>query len=481
MKDRQNNIIPINFAVNAYQSRSRLASSERLLNFYGEPTPLDSPFKSATIFNTPGTLRWLQFDNYNSVYGMQVMGENLYVVVGLTLYKISPTKTITNLGILGTTPAPVMMTENGNQVTILTESGISYYYDNQTNIFGQITSGNYQSASSVATIDGYTAFSVIDSGQFFISALNDTTIYSALDYAYAQAVSDNIVRLVVYNRQLYIFGTNSIEIWYDTGNLTFPLQRIDGILIQRGLGAKFSTATEVDGIYWLGEDKIIYRTKDYFPERISTYAIENEISNYETIEDAIAFIYTQVGHKFYCLTFPTANKTWVYDISTNLWHERGSLNSTQTQIQKWHCLYHANFNGDNIVNGIVNGKLCELDLNTYTEDGVPLISEAISCAQFDSYNYKFIDRLGLMMDFGVGVDGNSQGENPKIMMNFSTDGGYTWSEENENSLGDIGQYPTELYWERLGKCRSMIFKIRISDPVKRTIIGGYLKTKDGAF
>lgn len=482
MRDKeQNNIHPINFAVNAYKGRSRLASSERLLNFYAEPTPVDSPFKAATIFNTPGCVSWLQFDIFNPIYGMLVMGDFLYVVNGLTLYKVDVNKSYTNIGTLGTTPGSVMMTQNGYQLTILTEVGTSYYYNVTTNTFGQITDGDYVDAGSVDTLDNYTVFSVQDSGQFFISALNNTTSYSALDYATAQAVSDNIVRVVVYNRHLYIFGTNSIEVWYDTGNATFPFQRVDGALVQRGLGAKFSTAIEVDGIYWLGEDGVFYRTKDYYPQRISTYAIENEIATYTTTSDAISFFYTQAGHKFYCTTFPAANKTWVYDTTTDLWHERGSLNGAQTTVEEWSSIYYANFAGAHIVNTSASGKLCELDLDTYTEDGVPIISQAISCTQFENYNYKFIDKLGIMMDFGVGIDGSGQGINPEIMMRFSIDGGYTWSNETTASIGDIGVYPTELFWNRLGKCRSIIFELTISDPVKRTILGGYLKTKEGAF
>ncbi len=481
-EEKQKNIHPINFAVNAYQSRSRLLSSERTLNFDAEPSPLDSPFKAATIYNSPGFNQWLDFDVFNPAYGMQVMGDNLYVVIGLTLFKIDSSLTSTELGTLGTTPGRVMMTENGVQVTILTESGTSYYYNADTDTFAQITDGDYQLASSVTTLDGYTIFSKQNSGEFFISALRDTTTYSALDRATAEALSDNIVRVAVYNRQLYIFGTNSIEVWYNTGNVTFPFQRVDGVLVQRGLGAKWSVAQEVDGLYWLGEDKKYYRIKNYLPEPISTYGLEYQISQLERTDDIFSYFYTEAGHKYYVTTSPTGDRTWKLDITTELWTEAGSLNADQTQVGAWSAQYCAFFNGLNIVNGRMNGRLYSLDLNTYDEDGVPIIAEAISCTQFeDSYNYKFIDRLSLLMDFGVGIDGSGQGINPKIMMTFSIDGGYTWSEETQAEIGVIGSYPTEVFWERLGKCRSIIIKIRISDPVKRTIIGAYLKTKEGAF
>ncbi|MEB3150915.1 MAG: hypothetical protein VKL60_18095 [Sphaerospermopsis sp.] len=486
MADNSTNIHPINFAINAYVARSGLMSSEMIRGFFGEPTPKDAPFRAAVIYNTPGLDEWLDFQEdfmeFNPVYGLQVMGDNLYVVFGLNLYKVTRTKTITLLGTLGTTPAPVQMTENGVQVTILTVSGNSYYYDNSSNTFAQITSPNYQLASSVTTLDGYTVFSVIDSGEWFISALRDTTTYAALDTATAEALSDNIVRIVTFNRQLYIFGTNSIEIWYNTGNVTFPFQRVDGVLIQRGLGAADSTAIEVDGVYWVGEDKKVYRTRNYIPEVISTFAIEYKLSQLSRIDDLVSFIYTESGHKFYVITSPSGQWTIKFDITTELWSEDGSLNAAQTEVQEWICQHQAYFNGLNIVNGRTNGKLYNLNIDTYSEAGTPIIRKAISCTQFeDSYNYKFIDRLALMMDFGVGIDGSGQGINPKVMMRFSIDGAKTWSNETMASIGDIGAYETELYWERLGKCRSIIIEITISDPVKATIISGYLKTREGAF
>lgn len=479
-------IHPINFAINAYVARSGLMSSEKIRGFFAEPTPKDAPFKAAVIYNTPGLDTWLDFQEdfmeFNPVYGLQVMGDYLYVVFGLNLYKVSKTKTVTLLGTLGTTPASVQMTENGVQLTILTVGGASYYYDNSSNTFAQITSPNYQLASSVTTLDGYTVFSVVDSGEWFISALRDTTTYSALDRATAEALSDNIVRIVTFNRQLYIFGTNSIEIWYNTGNVTFPFQRVDGVLIERGLGAAGSTAIEMDGIYWIGEDKKVYRTRNYIPEVISTFAIEYQLSQLNRTDDLVSFIYTEAGHKFYMITSPSGHRTWKFDISTELWGEDGSLNIAQNEVQEWICQHQAFFDGLNIVNGRTSGKLYNLNINTYSEDGVPIIRQAISCTQFEnSYNYKFIDRLALMMDFGVGIDGNGQGYMPKVMMRFSIDGGKTWSNETMAYIGEIGLYETELYWERLGKCRSIIIEITISDPVKATIISGYLKTKEGAF
>ena len=47
--------------------------------------------------------------------------------------------------------------------------------------------------------------------------------------------------------------------------------------------------------------------------------------SYAILSDADSFIYTQDGHKFLSLTFPSVNVTWVMDITTGLWHQRRSF------------------------------------------------------------------------------------------------------------------------------------------------------------
>lgn len=460
----------INFALNSYKARSSLASSERVLGMYAEQNPAESPF-AVSLYNIPGKTQWLNLLNANPLYGAIVFGEFLYVVLGLDVYKIGLTKTYTFIGSMATTPGFVMMTKNTTQVTILTESGISYFIE--SDVLTQITDEDYQLANSVTTLDNYSVFTVKDSEEWFISAQGDTSTYSALDIAFAQANPDSLVVCLNYNRNLILMGTDSTEVWYDTGNLTFPFQRVDGVLIQKGCAAKYSAVVDITGYYWLGNDKIIYYSSAFAPIRISTFAIELAIEGYSVIDDAIAYIYTQAGHKFYVLNFPTEGKTWVYDISTGLWAERTSLNQVTFREEVYSATIHAYFDGQHIVNGAQNGILYELDLDAYDEDGIPLISEIISAVQFKDFKRFTVDKLVLMMDTGVGLI-SGQGSDPKLMITISFDGGKTWSKEIQGSLGEIGRYGTEIYWSNIGLGRSIIFKIRISDPVKRSFLGGYL-------
>ena len=474
-------LVPINLAQETYKSRSSLSSCTRLYNIYAENTLATSPFKTPALFNTPSPKLWLDLEISNEVYGFTVMNGFLYVVCGVKLFKINSNLVKEQVGEMATAPNLVQMTQNGLQVTILTSSGISYYYTESDNSFAQITDPEYQLASSVCTIDGYTIFSKRESGEFFTSDLRDTSSYSGTSRATAEALSDNIVRVVAYNRQLYIIGSQSIEVWQSTGVGDPPFQRIDGAFVEIGSNAINSIATDWSGVYWLGSDNIVYGTNNYFPQRISTFGIENQISKMSITADCIAFTYTQAGHRFLCMTFPSERQTICCDLTTGLWQERGSFNINRTAQQQWSVAYGINFNNLIITNGRNAGKLYFLDLNTYDEDGEEILSEIITSLIFEDYNNFSIDNLVLVIDSGVGLEEPVQGSNPLIMLEFSIDGGLTWTYRSPQPMGKIGKYRKRINWTNLGKAREFILRFRITDPVKRSILAAYVQTTDGGF
>jgi hypothetical protein len=462
--------IPINLAVNSYQSTSKPASSERLINMFAEPLPPTSPFK-LVLYNTCGLTLQKDLGHLDPIWGMQIMGGHLYAVCGVTVYKIDASGDSVNLGDLSTTPARVMMTDNGSQLTILTDSGKAFYTDGTT--LSEITDQDYQLSSSVTTLDGYTIFAKQNSNQIFISEVNNTASYNALEFTLVQSQSDNIVRVFANQGQLWIFKQYSTEIYYDSGNLSFPFQQVNGANVQRGCSAKFSVASDDTGIYWLGDDRVIYKAQGYNPQKISTFAIDAKIQNYGIANDAFAFIYTDRGHKFYCITFPTEGVTWEYDIITDLWHERQSHD-----ITRWRANSMAFFSGQYLIGDYLQGLIFQTDATNYTENGSSIPNEIISATQFDDFSRVSVDRLLLKMDTGIGIT-DGQGSDPQIMLQVSTDGGYTWGNELWQPIGQIGEYNTLVFWQRLGFGRQFTFKFRISDPVRVAIQGCYLNVTEG--
>jgi hypothetical protein len=196
-----------------------------------------------------------------------------------------------------------------------------------TNVLGQITAPAFKAANTVRYFDGYFVFNARNTRQFFISGINDGTQYSGLDFATASAGSDLLVSLEVWHEQLLLLCERHTEVWWDSGNASFPFQRYDAALIARGLplGAPYCVCSEDNTVFWMGDDGIFYRLDNYAPKRISTYAMETAWAQYPLrFTDASCFVLDQEGHKFIIINFPSGDGTWCYDISSGLWHQRVS-------------------------------------------------------------------------------------------------------------------------------------------------------------
>jgi hypothetical protein len=240
-----------------------------------------------------------------------------------------------------------------------TRDGVALREDFVTQATGavaQITDEDFPSgADSVAFMDSY--YIVNDSGtdQFFISSLDDGTTWDGLDFASAEGNPDDIVTILVDHRELWLFGSKTTEVWYDSGDPDFPFERLQGAFIECGCIAVGSVAKASNAVLWLGNDLngsgIVWIAQGYNPQRVSTHAIEEEIQKYARMDDAQAYVYQDGGHTFYVLSFPTGNKTWVLDIATGLWHERSWRDPSTGAVHRHRAQFHAFFGGEHVVGG----------------------------------------------------------------------------------------------------------------------------------
>lgn len=59
----------------------------------------------------------------------------------------------------------------------------------------------------------------------------------------------------------------------------------------------------------------------------------------------------------------------------------------------------------------------------------------------------------------------------KVVLAYSRDGGRNWSNNRERDLGAVGEYQKRVRFLRLGSHRQLVMRIRVTDPVKATILG----------
>jgi hypothetical protein len=180
---------------------------------------------------------------------------------------------------------------------------------------------------------------------------------------------------------------------------------------------------------------------------------------------------------FYVLNFPTANRTWVYDASTNAWHERAGWNNGEFTRHRSNT--QCNYQGNIVVGDFENANIYIFDLETYADNGQIqrwLRSwRALSTGQND---LKRSAQHNLQLDIESGVGLNlGQGSDPEVMLRWSDDGGHTWSSEHWAKVGKIGEYGKRVIWRRLGmteKIRDRVYEVSMTDPVKTAIMGAEL-------
>jgi hypothetical protein len=250
----------------------------------------------------------------------------------------------------------------------------------------------------------------------------------------------------------------------------FPFERINGAFIEQGCAAKFSPAKMDNTVYWLTSDErgygTVQRAQGYQPQRISTHAVEFAIGQMSRIDDAVAYTYQQEGHSFYVLNFPTAQQTWVFDASTSLWHQRAWRDPADNVLKQDRAICQMAFAGETLVGDNANGNIYVLDLEYFTDNGDP-ISRIRACSHLadPEYRYQFFDSLQVDMQTGVGLV-VGQGSDPQAILQWSDDGGYSWSNELWASIGKIGERRTRVKWRRLGRSRDRVFRVTITDPIR---------------
>lgn len=462
----------------AYVARSVNAADARMINLFPELVP-EGGKEPAFLNRAPGLKLKISVGS-GPIRGMWVFGGNLYVVSRNKLYKVDSDYVVTELGTVSGTSGPVSMVDNGIQLFIACD-GPSYIYNSQTNVFAQITDGDFPGAVTVAYLDGYFVFNEPNSQKIWVTGLLDGTSIDPLDFASAEGSPDGVVGIIADHREIWVFGTNSVEVWYDSGNADFPLSRIQGAFNEIGCAAPYSIAKMDNGLFWLGKDArgqgIVYRANGYTGQRISTHAVEWQIQQYEDMSDAIGYTYQQDGHSFYVLIFPQADTTWVYDVATQAWHERAGFDNGDFTRHRSNC--QAFFQGDVLVGDYENANVYSFDLNDFSDNGgVQKWLRSWRALPTSQNNLKRSAQHSLQLDLETGVGLNlGQGSDPQVVLRWSDDGGHTWSNEHWISIGKIGEFYRRAIWRRLGmtmKIRDRVYEVSGTDPVKIAIIGAEL-------
>jgi len=425
----------------------------------------------------------------------------LYVVSGNKLYRYdqaTPDATPAELeiGTLQTAYGDVSMATNGTQVCIV--DGVTGYIATDIADMEVITDADFpDGVDTVVATDS--VFVVCQDGEreIYQSDILDGLSWNGLAVATKEGAPDPLRTIVVSQRELLLIGYLTSEIWVNNGDSTILFQRSGNAFIEAGAAAKRSVAKLDYTIFWLGQDArgqgIVWRLQGYNPVRVSDHAIEYWINQADSLEDAIGFAYQQEGHSYYVLTIPDLDQTFVYDISSDRWHERAWRDPLSGSLNRWRAQNHVFFDGKNIIGDWEDGKLYELDLDVYLDratidgngDATGDLIRRVRVTQTinDDQKKMFFSRLQIDMQVGVGTyshnDAVNQAEDPQVMLRYSDENGKNWSDILYHELGKAGESDTQVVFSNLGAGYNRVWELSITDPVKAVVLGANAQLRKG--
>ena len=464
----------VGFVGSSHVDRNKNFDAQRCVNMYPEVSASGTAKSPAKLVSAPGLKVWCDVRALvnRTIRGMlKFNNDTLFVVAGDKVLRINSGKVPVLIGTIASSNIPVSMASNGVMVVIVTGPK-GYVINPITNIVTEIVSPSFVGADAVFFLAGSFVFNKTGTSQFQATLPYSITI-DPLWFATAEGSPDPLVTLAINLQEVWLFGTETIEVWVNDGGAGFPYSKLPGVSIEQGCVAKNSVAQLDGSLIWLSSNEDgqgqIFQTQGFRPVRISSHSIETAITSYSVISDAVAYTYQQEGHSFYVLTFPSAGVTWCYDMATSTWHQRGYL-LEDGSFGRHRSNCHAFFARANLVGDWEQGIIYQMTALEYTDNGNALVR--LRASPHIAQGYAKIGHANLQIDIETGVGKNAgQGLDPKVKLRWSDDGGHVFSNTRIESIGKTGEYRSRVRFLRLGQSRDRVYEVSCSDPVPFTIIG----------
>jgi hypothetical protein len=441
-----------------------LESQGRLINAYVEP--LEGGEGAYVRRRVPGLVEAAPEDEaLGPVRGFHFVSNTLLIAQGDKLCKIEPGVSRTVLGDLpGAGPVTIASNNKAPIPDILCVTSAGVYALTTTGAPVSFVDADLPQPNSVCFIDGYFIMTLRD-GRVFASGLNATS-FSSVDFAKAEAKAGGLLRGVVFGQQLYLMGPNAVEVWYNAANpVGFPFTRASVIPV--GLAAASAVAGMEDGfnlaLIWIGSDRRVWQlTGGYTPQPIATPDVARALGAVTEAADISLLNFTAGEHA--CCSVSGPGFTWVYDLSTNCWHERQSYGRENWRASMSIKAFDLWFTGDRDT-----AQIHTISETAQEESGEPLVWRLRTkpAAAFPHRVQIHRADFGFVVGQGLPTGREPIETDPVVRISYSDDGGNIFSQPIERPLGRMGKFETRISVSRLGLTGPFgrVYQLEVSDPV----------------
>ena len=340
---------------------------------------------------------------------------------------------------------------------------------------------------NVVYLSGRFVFIPNDDDQFWWSEVLDGDNVDALNFATAERKGSNLRAGTEFRGDLWLFEKDNIEIWQPTGRADLPFQLRPGGIIDKGIIGPWAHTRVGQSLFWMGDDRVVYRAEGASATPVSTPAISEHLQGISESarEGVTAFSYIEDGHQFVVFNVgdpATENAAWVFDTSTNEWHERLSSGALVPLANRpgYAPWLHTWWNGNHYVGNRYDAAIHTLDTAAYYEQSVESATKnEIACLAtlfVPTRQYAPCFNFTLDASRGVGTAApNVDDENPVVTLTWSDALGRegTYSAGRTLNLGASGQYSTRATTASLGRMipPGRVFKIEFSDKTEFALFG----------
>ncbi|MEN3973112.1 packaged DNA stabilization protein [Sphingomicrobium sp. XHP0235] len=442
---------------------------ERSINFF--PIAPESANARPALRGRPG-LSLLTTLPKTPIRGVVSVGDRPFMVAGGSIYEL----TVSGYTEWGTIPSQygdvtLASLTAGNNTTIIIGDGAGYHaLDLTTRTVSAVTSAP---RGRFCVYHKNRILYEGENGQVYYSELLDPTNIPELNLYTAESLPDDIVALVSTENEIYHFGSESVEIFYNSGDSDNPFEPIPSGVSFNGCAFP-NTALRLDNsVYWVGKDEqgagVVYRMNGTVGARVSTSSVERAIEAATTVS---AHSYQEEGNTFYRVN--TDRATWVFNLATQLWHEEAWLNPATGDQERARPEHHVYALGGHLVTDYASGRVYRQSLDYHDDAG-----QEIRRTRIDSFhaNGRQIIFDELFADFVTGV-GQATDRAPQVMLEVAPDGA-SYGRELMRPLGAIGEYKNRVRFHRLGKGTDFKIRLSVSDPVPVILRGGDIRARMG--
>lgn len=303
----------------------------------------------------------------------------------------------------------------------------------------------------------------------------DSGIYCFLDdygvqkYFNGSTSSDKCIALSSVGPLLTMFGPSSIEFWQKGDAESYQSWQRTSYTInkEQGIESPYSIASVNHSQFCIGTGKAnakcVLMIQNTEVKKISPLWLDRILA-VNDVKWTKGWTYSKNNHSFYL--FSIKDRCFAYDVTTSQWHIRQSRNFYTGSVKNYMPLYAVWWNNMILTGSSESGNLYELDENYFYEDfdatnRLPLLRVRQTPVITSSYKPFVIYEIAVECNSGAM---NVYGPPAKAILQVSRDGGYTFGNVREASLGRRGQYSARLKWLNLGLVRQCVLRISYSEP-----------------